>query len=123
MEYIFTHICKEGTATEKREGRLFGRYIKKGEPVEATCPGCGETATDAIAPSGHSIARNSGIIADIEAYRSPLDGSMITSRSRHRDHMREHGVIEMGNEYPKDRRQEVEMPRAGNDIAQAMGGR
>jgi hypothetical protein len=35
---------------------------------------------------------------DIGEYKSPLDGRMITSRSQHRDHMREHDVIEVGNE-------------------------
>lgn len=37
-------------------------------------------------------------IKDIGEYVSTLDGSHITSRSQHRDHMRRHGVIEVGNE-------------------------
>lgn len=37
-------------------------------------------------------------IRDIGEYTSPLDGSRITSRSQHREHMRSHGVIEVGNE-------------------------
>jgi hypothetical protein len=38
------------------------------------------------------------VIRDIGEYRSPLDGAVITSRSQHRDHMRAHNVIEVGNE-------------------------
>lgn len=38
------------------------------------------------------------VMNDIKEYKSPLDGSIISSRSHHRQHMREHGVIEVGNE-------------------------
>lgn len=38
------------------------------------------------------------IIGDIVPYRSPLDGSIIHSRSQHRRHMCQHGVVEAGNE-------------------------
>jgi hypothetical protein len=38
------------------------------------------------------------IIPDIEPYKSMVDGSIITSRSHHRSHLREHGMIEVGNE-------------------------
>jgi hypothetical protein len=35
---------------------------------------------------------------DIGEYVSPIDGSYISTRSAHRDHMRAHDVIEVGNE-------------------------
>lgn len=35
---------------------------------------------------------------DIGAYVSPLDGTRITSRSQHREHMRVHDVIEVGTQ-------------------------
>ncbi len=38
------------------------------------------------------------IMRDIGAYQSPIDGAMITSRSAHREHLRTHDVIEVGNE-------------------------
>ena len=38
------------------------------------------------------------ILKDIGEYTSPLDGSRISSRSSHREHMRQHDVIEVGNE-------------------------
>ena len=38
------------------------------------------------------------VIEDTKPYQSPLDGKWISSKSQHRKHMREHGVIEVGNE-------------------------
>lgn len=38
------------------------------------------------------------VIRDIGEYKSPLDGQIITTRSQHRDHMRAHDVVEVGNE-------------------------
>ena len=37
-------------------------------------------------------------IPDIKPYRSMIDGTMITSRSQHREHLREHGCVEVGND-------------------------
>lgn len=48
----------------------------------------------ASAPSTHSAY----IMPDIQPYKSTIDGSLITSRSHHREHLREHGCIEVGNE-------------------------
>jgi hypothetical protein len=41
------------------------------------------------------------VIPDIDGYVSPIDGKFIGSRSEHRDHMKRHGVIELGNDKPK----------------------
>ena len=38
------------------------------------------------------------IMLDINPYKSMVDGSMITSRSKHREHLRKHNCIEIGNE-------------------------
>lgn len=38
------------------------------------------------------------IMGDIKPYQSMIDGSVITSRSRHREHLRAHGCIEVGND-------------------------
>ena len=38
------------------------------------------------------------IMKDISPYRSMIDGSIISSRSRHREHLRDHGCIEIGND-------------------------
>jgi hypothetical protein len=57
---------------------------------------CGATMTRAIvAPM---------VSDDIQPYRSMCDGSMITSRSQHRAHLRQHGVIEIGNDKIPERK-------------------
>jgi hypothetical protein len=38
------------------------------------------------------------VAGDITPYRSMIDGTVIESRSRHREHLRAHGCIEVGNE-------------------------
>ena len=38
------------------------------------------------------------IMGDIKPYKSMIDGSEITSRSKHREHLRAHRCIEVGNE-------------------------
>lgn len=38
------------------------------------------------------------IIPDINSYKSMIDGTVITSRSKHRAHLKAHGCIEVGNE-------------------------
>jgi len=38
------------------------------------------------------------VMPDIKPYRSMIDGREITSRSRHREHLRDHGCVEIGND-------------------------
>lgn len=38
------------------------------------------------------------VIEDIQPYVSTIDGSVISSRSKHNRHLREHGCVEIGNE-------------------------
>lgn len=45
------------------------------------------------------------VMPDIKPYQSMIDGRMINSRSKHREHLREHGCIELGNE--------VKLPKPG----------
>jgi len=52
------------------------------------------------AEDGPKIPRPSGpmIMGDIQPYKSMVDGTIITSRSKHRAHLREHNCTEVGNE-------------------------
>lgn len=59
------------------------------------------------------------IMSDIEPYRSMHDGSRIGGRRQHREHLRQHGLIEYGNELPKPMGG-VPMPRAGQDVKDAI---
>jgi len=38
------------------------------------------------------------VMGDIQPYQSMADGTWITSRSHHRAHLKQHGLVEVGNE-------------------------
>lgn len=40
------------------------------------------------------------VIPDLQPYKSMATGEMITSRRQHRDHLRRHNLVEVGNEKP-----------------------
>jgi hypothetical protein len=58
------------------------------------------------------------IMSDIKPYRSILTREPITSRSAHREHLRQHGVIEVGNEMPRAQREAL--PSARDDVTAAL---
>lgn len=66
-------------------------------------------------------AGSSGIqvIKDIDPYKSTIDGSVIGSRGQHRDHLRAHGCIEVGNEW-KPHIPDWDVPGRVDAIKQAM---
>jgi hypothetical protein len=43
------------------------------------------------------------LVSDIGGYRSMADGSWISGRSQHREHLKRHNCFEVGNELPKPR--------------------
>lgn len=43
------------------------------------------------------------IVRDSEPYRSTITGELIGGRRQHRDHLKAHGCIELGNEMPTHR--------------------
>lgn len=43
------------------------------------------------------------VMPDIKPYKSMITGEMITSRSIHRAHLKQHNCIEIGNELPKEK--------------------
>ena len=50
------------------------------------------------------------VMSDIEGYVSQVDGSWISSRSHHRNHLKQHKMIELGNDVPKQHKP-VELSR------------
>lgn len=44
------------------------------------------------------------VIGAMREYQSMIDGSMITDRAQHREHLKKHGCVEVGNEKPVDTR-------------------
>jgi len=51
------------------------------------------------------------IIDDISPYRSMATGEMITSRSKHREHLRQHDCIEIGDQVQHLQRPSFESPQ------------
>ena len=49
------------------------------------------------------------VVEELKPYRSMVDGSIIDSRKRHRNHLKQHGCEEVGNEMPT-RKKEVIKP-------------
>ena len=54
------------------------------------------------------------IQSDIEGYVSQVDGSWITSRSHHRNHLKQHRMIELGNDVPTQNKP-IEISRKSNE--------
>ncbi len=54
--------------------------------------------TDGAPPREHKAPL---IMEDIKPYKSTITDEWITSRSKHREHLRIHGCQEIGNEIPK----------------------
>lgn len=71
-----------------RDGKLFAEY----EHGELTYL---DPAYQAPKRSEHAMPM---VMRDMDEYRSPLDGTVVSGRRAHRDHMRVHGVVEVGNE-------------------------
>ena len=40
------------------------------------------------------------VLGEIQPYRSMITGEMIEGRKQHRDHLRAHGCVEVGNDAP-----------------------
>lgn len=55
---------------------------------------------DGVAYEKGTEPRSEGpmVMGDIKPYKSMIDGTMITSRSQHREHLKTHGCQELGNE-------------------------
>jgi hypothetical protein len=80
-------------------------YVQiNGELIEKT-----DSYADPLAPI---------VMPDIQPYKSMADGSMITSRSHHREHLRQHNCIEIGNEKMENKPAQIKDNR--RDILRAQ---
>lgn len=57
--------------------------------------------------------------SDIGGYKSMATGEWISSRSKHREHLRKHGLIEIGNEKISQPKQKAD-PTIRRDIINAV---
>lgn len=51
------------------------------------------------------------VVSDIAPYKNIIDGKEIGGRRQHRDFLRAHDVVEIGNEMPKRSTPELDSPR------------
>jgi hypothetical protein len=61
------------------------------------------------------ISSGAYVIGDIQPYRSMQTGEVIGGRKQHRDHLKQHGLIEVGNERLPPRKP-VPMPDLVEDL-------
>ena len=54
------------------------------------------------------------VMSDIEGYISQVDGTWIKSRSHHREHLKQHRMIELGNDVPM-KHPEVKLSRKSQE--------
>lgn len=100
---LYEYECSCGALTE--------RYcpVKEHKPrIECEC---GRMATQVL-----GFAH---VIADIEPYRSMVTGERIRGRAHHKQHLREHGLIEVGNER-LPAREPKPLPPVAPDIKRAI---
>lgn len=61
------------------------------------------------------------VIEDMKPYKSPLDGTWVTSRTEHKNHMKKHDVIEVGNEkLTRPMQKENKVDGLADDIKKTM---
>lgn len=61
------------------------------------------------------------VMSDLPEYRSVIDKSVIGGRRQHRDHLRAHDCIEVGNERRAAPRHEMSQAERVADIKRSMG--
>lgn len=76
-------------------GQEVVRSIKEHTP-RIKCE-CGEMAVQVINWAAH-------VVPDIQPYRSMVTGERIRGRAHHKQHLKQHGLQEVGNERPQPRR-------------------
>lgn len=63
------------------------------------------------------------VIADIQPYRSMIDGRMIESRVEHRKHLKEHGCTEVGTDTMERKTDHFAQKKRGDEIRKEISQR
>lgn len=63
------------------------------------------------------------VVNDIQPYKSMMTGEMITSRSQHRTHLKDHGVVEVGNETFKPKKSWIEQKTQKESLRKEIAAR
>ena len=95
--------------------RYKARYNAKGDKVY-------EEIDDVIVLDNRQQETEAGyfVMDDIQPYKSMQTGEMITSRSKHRSHLKQHGLIELGNEKIQERKQTYNSDEVKREIARQL---
>lgn len=76
---------------------------------------------DRYRPKRQIFARSAMVRGDIDPYQSTITGEMISSRSQHRVHLKDHDCFEVGNEkLTPVHRAPPQMPSVAEDIQRAI---
>jgi hypothetical protein len=95
------------------DNHIFDRYLPLDRYNEPQICECGK--------GSKKVLTGLYVQPDMEAYKSPIDGSYVGSRSQHRKHMKHHGVIEVGNEKLKNPfRKKYEPKDVAKDIVSSI---
>ena len=67
------------------------------------------------------VKKTHHVMPDIKPYKSMLTGEVISSRSKHREHLKAHGCIEVGNELGSAKPRERDVaPEKRHEIIRTM---
>lgn len=69
---------------------------------------------------GEPAASGPQVIRDIQPYKSMIDGSIIDGRKRHRDHLRAHQCVEIGNDTSHMDRKPIPIPSRKESLHRLM---
>lgn len=70
----------------------------------------------------HRVITAPFVVADISPYQSMATGEQIGGRAQHRDHLKRHGLIELGNEKIKPWEPPKPPPGLRDEIAKVVYG-
>lgn len=78
----------------------YSRVFGQKKPTRGSFVWCSVTKCMVPKDEYYEAAQPAGpfVVGDIQPYKSMQTGEMITSRSHHKAHLRQHGLIEIGNE-------------------------
>lgn len=97
-----------------RSRTLFDRHGAYAEYVD------GELVWQRVGVFSERPASGPQVMGDLRPYHSMIDGSVIDGRKRHRDHLKAHGCIEVGNDTSHMQRKSVPLPSRKESLHRLM---
>lgn len=98
-----------------RSRTLFDRHGAFAEYVDGELVWVRENSLEGAAAKGPQI------LSDLRPYRSMIDGSIVDGRKRHRDHLKAHGCVEIGNDASHLDRKAVQITGRKESLHRMLG--